>query len=99
MTAARMLGFERAEAARFALLLAIPAILGAGLLTGKDLYDSGDLSLGRDAAIAAGLAFVAALLAIAAMMAWLRRASFTPFVIYRVILGVLLLALVYGGVL
>jgi len=99
MTAARMLGFERAEAARFSLLLAIPAILGAGTLAGLDLYESGDMSLGRDAAIAAGLAFLAALVAIAVMMAWLRRASFTPFVVYRVILGTLLLALVYGGVL
>jgi undecaprenyl-diphosphatase len=98
MTAARMLGFERAEAARFSLLLAIPAILGAGLLAGKDLYDSGDLGLGRDALIAAGLAFVSAMAAIAAMMAWLRRASFTPFVVYRIVLGLLLLGLVYGGV-
>lgn len=98
MTAARFLGFERSEAARFSLLLAIPAIAGAGSLAGLDLYQSGDLSLGRDAAIAAGLAFVAALIAIAAMMAWLRRASFTPFVVYRILLGILLLALVYGGV-
>ncbi|WP_119165184.1 undecaprenyl-diphosphate phosphatase [Algihabitans albus] len=98
MTAARFLGFERSEAARFSLLLAIPAIAGAGTLAGLDLYESGDLSLGRDAAIAAGLAFVAALIAIAAMMAWLRHASFAPFVIYRILLGALLLALVYGGV-
>lgn len=98
MTTARFLGFERSEAARFSMLLAIPAIVGAGSVVGLDLYQSGDLSLGRDAAVAAGLAFVAALIAIAAMMAWLRRASFTPFVIYRILLGVLLLALVYGGV-
>ena len=36
------------------------------------------------------------MIAIAAMMSWLRRASFTPFVIYRVILGLVLLAWVYG---
>lgn len=99
MTAARMLGFERAEAARFSLLLAIPAILGAGSLAGLDLYESGDMSLGRDALLAAALAFAAALLAIAAMMAWLRRASFAPFVVYRILLGGLLLALAYGGAL
>lgn len=98
MTAARFLGFERSEAARLSMLLAIPAIAGAGSLAGLDLYQNGDLSLGRDAAVAAVLAFIAALVAIAAMMAWLRRASFTPFVIYRILLGVLLLALVYGGV-
>ena len=45
-----------------------------------------------------GAAVVMAMLvvAIAAMMAWLRRATFTPFVVYRVVLGVLLLAFAYG---
>ena len=44
---------------------------------------------------AAALAFVMALLAIAAMMAWLRRATFTPFVVYRVCLGAFMLAVIY----
>lgn len=96
MTAARFLGFERAEAARFSMLLAIPAILGAGALAGYDLQQSGDLALRREALIAGALAFVAALMAIAVLMQWLKRASFTPFVVYRILLGVLLLALIYG---
>lgn len=96
MTAARFLGFERQEAARFSMLLAIPAILGAGTLAGLDLYESGSLALQRGALIAGALAFVAALVAIAALMQWLKRSSFTPFVIYRILLGLLLLALVYG---
>ena len=95
MTAARILGFERADAARFSLLLGIPAILGAGTLGGLKLYRAGDISLGLDAAMAAGIAFIAALISITAMMAWLRRAGFTPFVIYRLILGGALLAWVY----
>ena len=97
MTAARFLGYERQEAARFSLLLAIPAILGAGTLAGLDLYESGNLRLGLDAALAAGLSFLAALAAIAAMMGWLRKATFTPFVLYRVLLGAGLLYLIYGG--
>ena len=95
MTAARFLGFERPEAARFSMLLAIPAILGAGTLAGLDLYESGSLELQRGALIAGALAFVAALMAIAALMQWLKRASFTPFVVYRILLGLLLLGLVY----
>jgi undecaprenyl-diphosphatase len=39
---------------------------------------------------------VSALVAITLLMAWLRRATFTPFVVYRVVLGVLLLAFAYG---
>ena len=97
MTAARALGFERTEAARFALLLSMPAIAGAGLVQGLELYDAGDAALTGDALLAAGLAFASALVAIALMMAWLRRATFTPFAVYRVILGGVLLALAYGA--
>ncbi len=99
MTAARFLGFERADAARFSLLLSIPAILGPGLLAGLELEHSGNAQLGVDALIAASLSFLVALLAIAAMIAWLRRASFTVFVVYRLALGGFLLALIYGGAL
>lgn len=95
MTAARFLGYERQEAARFSLLLAIPAIAGAGLLVGKELYEGGNLSLGLDALTAVALSFVTAFAAIALMMRWLTRASFRPFVIYRLLLGALLLALLY----
>ena len=95
MTAARMLGYERTEAARFSMLLGIPAILAAGTLTGLDLYERGDARLTVDALIAGGLAFVSALVAIVVMMGWLRRASFTPFVVYRILLGGGLLVWLY----
>lgn len=96
MSAARLLGLERAEAARFSMLLSMPAIAGAGVLKGLELYERGDAVLTITAAAAAGTAFVAALIAIAALMAWLKRATFTPFVVYRLALGGFLLALVYG---
>ncbi len=96
MTAARMLGFDRSDAARFSLLLSMPTILGAGLLKGKELFETGNAQLTSDAYTAAGLALVSALVAIWAMMRWLRHATFTPFVVYRVILGVLLLVFAYG---
>ena len=99
MTAGRLLGYGRREAARFSMLLAIPAIAGAGTMAGLDVYQSGNLALGLDALIAAAMAFAAAWLAIALLMRWLAVASFTPFVIYRIALGGLLLALIYTGVL
>ena len=97
MTAARALGYERGESARFSMLLAMPAIVGAGSLVGYELYRLGDLALTADAAIAALLAFVTAICAIGLMMAWLRRSSFTPFVLYRVALGGFLLWWDYYG--
>lgn len=95
ISAARMLGYDRREAARFSMLLSIPTIIAAGGLTAKDLLESGDLALQTDAVFALGLSFVTALIAIAAMMGWLRRATFTPFVIYRIALGLVLLAWAY----
>lgn len=96
MTAARFLGMERSDAARFSMILSMPAIIGAGTLKGWDLYQTGDVALTSSAFTAAGFAFIVALITIAIFMAWLRRASFTPFVIYRIALGGFLLATAYG---
>jgi len=96
MTAARILGMERRDGARLSMLLSIPVIIGAGSLKGWELYQSGNAALTYDAILAAGLSFMAALMVMAALMAWLKRYTYTPFVIYRIALGVFLLAVVYG---
>lgn len=96
MTAARMLGFERVEAARFSMLMSIPVIVAAGTLAGIDLYKEGNAQLTHAVFLSGGLAFVAAFLAIMAMIGWLKRASFGPFVVYRIILGAALLVALYG---
>ena len=96
MTAARLLGMERVDAARFSMLLSIPTILGAGTLKGYELWKSGDSALTGDAIIGAGMSFVMALIAIAVLMNWLKRATFTPFVVYRLVLGVALLGYSYN---
>jgi len=89
---------ERRDGARFSMLLSIPVIIGAGSLQGWKLYQSGDAQLTTAAFLAAGLAFATALVVMAALMAWLKRSNYTPFVIYRILLGLLLLALIYGWV-
>ena len=96
MTAARLLGYERTDAARFSMLLAIPAIVAAGTAAAVEIYRLGDAGLGAGAVLGAVLAFASAWLAIFLMMRWLQRASFTPFVVYRCVLGVFLLAYAYG---
>ena len=97
MTAARFLGVERQDAARFSLLLSIPTIIGAGVLKGYELSESTDRVLFYDVLTVTGLSFLFALVAISLLMVWLRRASFTPFVIYRILLGGVLLGIVYYG--
>ena len=97
MTMARQLGYDRLSAARFSLLLSLPVIAGAGLLKGLSIY-KGDTPVDMDAiAIVACLSFIFALLAIRWMMGWLTHANFRIFVIYRIILGTLLIGLIATG--
>ena len=96
ITAARRLGFARPDAARLAMLMSIPTIIASGTLLGLEVASSLDLPKARDGCIAAALAFVAALGALHFMMRLIERVSFTPFVIYRVVLGLALLAWSYG---
>ncbi len=95
ITGARLLGYGRSDAARLSMLMSIPTIMASGALLGLDVIGQADMALARDAAIAAAFAFVAALLALGVMMRLLRSVSFTPYVIYRVILGVVLLVIAY----
>jgi len=94
MTAARFLGFTRPDSARFSFLLGIPAIAGAGVLTVGEALAAGD-TITIDAVYCAGLTFLAGLAAIAFLMALLRRVSFLPFVLYRMVLGGFLLVMLY----
>lgn len=96
MTMGRLLGLKRMEAARFAFLLAIPAISAAGLHTSLKLSSKGLPFFTPTTLWAMGLSFFFGLMAINFMMKWLQRGNFTPFVIYRVFLGAILLALGYG---
>jgi undecaprenyl-diphosphatase len=94
MTAGRFLGFTRPDSARFSFLLGIPAIAGAGVFTVGDALASGE-PITIDAVYCAGLTFLAGLAAIAFLMALVKRISFLPFVLYRMVLGGFLLVLLY----
>jgi undecaprenyl-diphosphatase len=96
MVTARALGFQRVDAARFSFLLSIPATAGAGLLKAVEIYRTGSSETMQDAFVVVVLTAIAGILAIAFLMRWLRRATFTPFVIYRLALGAVLLWMVYA---
>jgi undecaprenyl-diphosphatase len=95
ISAARQLGYARTDAARISMLMSIPTILASGTLLGIEVAGTADIAAARDGAIAAAFAFFAALLALVFMMRLLRSVSFTPYVIYRCILGVILLWIAY----
>ncbi len=94
LTAGLARGLDRESAARFSFLLAIPA--GAMAAAGDLLAMAaappppGQLSA---MAVALGLSAVAAYLVIHGLLAWVRRQSLLPFVVYRVLLGLAILAL------
>ena len=95
ITAGRLLGFKRTEAARFSFLLGIPAISSATIFTGLEVWLNGD-EISSDAWLAAGLAFFSAIFAIWLLMALIKRVSFLPFMIYRLVLGLTLLLAIEG---
>lgn len=96
ITAARQLGYNRHDGAKLAMLMSIPTIIASGTLLGLEVAATADAAAARDGAIAAALAFISALGALTLMMRLLRSVSFTPYVIYRVILGVILLWIAYA---
>ncbi|QMU59401.1 MAG: undecaprenyl-diphosphate phosphatase [Boseongicola sp.] len=96
ITAARQLGYAREDAARLAMLMSIPTILASGAVLSTEVVLTMDTSAMRDAAIAAAFAFLAALGALAFMMRLLKSVSFTPYVIYRVLLGLIILWVAYA---
>lgn len=97
ITGALFAGFSRTEAARIAMLMSIPTIVASGVLTGLDLI-GGEVPL-RDTLIVIAFSCIAALFALSLMMRLLNTISFTPYVIYRVLLGIVLLWLSYSGAL
>ncbi len=99
MTAALFLGLTRSESARFSLLLSIPTTAAAGALGLLELTGVDETARVSSALIAGALSFVFALLAIGALMRWLRSASFTPFVLYRLALAALLGFMLFRGLL
>ncbi len=96
ITGARLLGYARTDAARLSMLMSIPVIAASGTLLALDAVGNADAAMFRDGAVAAALALVSALLALSLMMRLLRSISFTPYVIYRIALGVALLVYAYN---
>lgn len=95
ITAGRFLGLDAVGAARFSFLLSIPVTAAAGgygawrVWEGKALIDWSEFCLG------AGLSAITGWACIAAFLALIRRIGLVPFVVYRLALGIVLLALIW----
>lgn len=91
------LGYERAAATRYAFLLAIPAVVGAGVFKLKDI-PGGDNAYGvAPTVVATVVSFVVGYATIAWLLKYVSTNAYTPFVVYRILLGGLVLTLVATG--
>ncbi len=97
ITAALLVGLSRTAGARFAFLLSIPTIAGAGVLMTKDVFEDGRPEQWLPLIVGALVAGLAAYACIRAFIALLERTGMTPYVIYRMLLGTLLLIFWYGA--
>jgi len=95
MTAALFLGLKREAAARFSFLLSIPLILAAGLLKTLELSGQGEATDWSAMVLGAAVSFISAVVCIHLFLKFLERLGMMPFVIYRLLLGLLLLFLLW----
>lgn len=101
ITAARAVGLRREDATRFSFLLSLPIIGGAGLYKGaKLLLGSEHIPPGFGGAFAAGViaSATSGFLVIWFLLAYLRRRDFAPFVVYRMLAALFVLAIIAAGI-
>ncbi|MCW2751044.1 MAG: undecaprenyl-diphosphatase [Aeromicrobium sp.] len=92
-----LLGYDRRAATRYAFLLAIPAVLGAGVYNLKDIPNQANAYGPGPTIVATVISFVVGLAVIRWLLNYVSTKSYTPFVFYRIALGVLVLVLVATG--
>ena len=98
ITAARKMGFERDSAARISFLMSLPVIAGAvALKVGKLVVDGIPDGLLVPMIVGVATSFVAGWLAVWGTLRLVRTRSFTPFVVYRVALGTVVLVVAAAG--
>jgi undecaprenyl-diphosphatase len=96
ITAARYFGINRAAAARFSFLLSVPAIVLSGLYEAIGITNSNESGWGQTI-FAAAVSFVVGYISIAWLIKWLGNHSLKTFVIYRIALSLVIIALLNGG--
>jgi undecaprenyl-diphosphatase len=98
ITAGLAMGYKRDVAARYSFLLAIPAVFASAALTADDIA-SDDFVNWPATIVATIVAFVVGFMVIAGLMKYLQTRTFMPFVVYRIVLGSVLIVLLATGVL
>jgi undecaprenyl-diphosphatase len=98
ITVGLALGYTREAAARYSFLLAIPAVLASGLFEFATTVESLDTNNLVEVFVATVVSFFVGWFVIKYFLAYLAKGSFLPFVIWRVFVGLLIIALLNLGV-
>ena len=100
MSAGLLRGIDRVAVTRLAFFLSIPALTGAGILQTITEFDRISSGVGwGPTLLATAVSFIVALAAVSWLLRYIARHTYSVFIIYRVALGTLLLALLSAGVL
>ena len=95
ITSGRLLGFNRFDSAKISFFLSIPTLAAASLLGIYNIYKEGSVELNFLAIIAVIFSFIFSYLTISIFINYIRKFSLSVFVIYRILLSLLLLSIVY----
>ena len=95
ITSGRLLGFSRFDSAKISFFLSIPTLTAASLLGIYNIYKEGSAELNFLAIIAVIFSFIFSYITIALFLNFIRKFSLNIFVVYRIILSLFILAIVY----
>jgi len=95
ITAGRLLGFSRVDAAKISFFLSIPTLAAASILGIYSIYKEGSAELNFLAIVAIIFSFIFSYLTISIFFNFIRKFSLKLFIIYRIVISVLILSIVY----
>ena len=95
ITACRMLGFNRVQSAQISFLLSIPTLLAVTIYGFISLYNQNNLNIHNLNVISVFLSFIFSYATMFFLIDYLRKFNLTVFVVYRILLGSLIIFYVY----
>jgi undecaprenyl-diphosphatase len=95
ITAARFLNFKRYDAAKISFLLSIPTLGAVSVFGLKNLFTSQDENISLLNLVSISLSYIFSLITISYFLKYINKFSLNVFVIYRILLGLILLAVAY----
>jgi undecaprenyl-diphosphatase len=95
ITSGRLLGFNRFDSAKISFFLSIPALAAASLLGIYNIYKEGSAELNFLAIIAVIFSFIFSYITIVIFLNFIKKFSLRIFVIYRIVLSIFILTIVY----